>query len=295
MHVKQLTKKMNKKTVFSNLSFSLKRGEIVGLIGRNGTGKTTLFRTISQMYQADQGEVTLAGENSATNGHARSKVFFLDEQMKYFKKYRLQEIGEDYAAFYEHFDFEVYRNLVQEYGFKDQDLYGTCSKGRQRLIDFILAIASNADYILLDEPFDGLDLLIRKQVIQLLLEHVTNQQVGILIASHNIQELETLIERVLFLKNGKIVEDQYLNLGSTTTKKFQFVFQQSKVPALLKERGRILAVQGRVIVCLFHDVTPELMASIEAHQPVLFEELPVRLEDLYLQHFVKEKDYQLFQ
>lgn len=145
----------------------------------------------------------------------------------------------------------------------------------------ILALSSNAKYLLLDEPFDGLDVIVRKKVIGLLLENLSDGKRTALIASHNLNELENIINRALLLKGNTITHDYRLEDLREHAKKIQMVFKTKRVPDCVKMNSKALQFQGRVVTALFENFTSKLSEEIQALEPVLFEELPLTLEDLF--------------
>lgn len=124
-------------------------------------------------------------------------------------------------------------------------------------------------------------MIVRKEVIGLLLEHISDNQRTALIASHNLNELENLADRVLLLKNQTIIKDYRLEKMRESAKKIQMVFKTKKIPLLVKEHSRLLTIQERVITAIFEDFNQDLANKIQTLQPVLFEELPLSLEDLF--------------
>ena len=281
MKIRQLTKMIGTKTVLTDIDFSLNENEIIGLIGRNGSGKTTLFRTIAGNYLPDAGEITINGQNIARNSQLKTEIFYIDELDNFLKYYSLQAINELYRTAYPKFDQDLYLQLLKEHGFNPKMLYRKASKGIQGLYQMILAIASNAKYLLLDEPFDGLDIIIRKKVIGLLLTHLAANNRCALIASHNLQELEGLIDRALLLKGQTITKDYTLENMRKNARKLQLVFRTKQVPPFIKENSKLITIQGRVIVAVFENYTAELAALIKSYDPLVFEELPLSLEDLF--------------
>jgi ABC-2 type transport system ATP-binding protein len=155
------------------------------------------------------------------------------------------------------------------------------SKGMQGLFQMILAISSNAKYLLLDEPFDGLDVIVRKKVIRLLLENLSEGRRTALIASHNLNELENIIDRALLLKGSTLSRDYRLEDLREHAKKIQMVFKTKKVPEIIKQNSKALDFQGRVVTALFENFTVELESQIKDLEPLVFEELPLTLEDLF--------------
>lgn len=294
MKIENLTKKIAEQTILEDISIELQPGEIVGLIGRNGSGKTTMFRTIAGHYLLDGGTITIDGQDIQANIQLQKQIFFIDEKVNFLPYYNLTKLGRFYQNIYPNFDFDHFIDLIQKQQLPLNKSYRSLSKGMQGLFNMILALCSNAEYLLLDEPFDGLDVIIRKNVIRLLLEDMGASQRSVMISSHNLNELENLIDRALLLKNQRIVQDYHLEDMRANARKIQMVFSQKGVPAIVKENSKVLNIQGRVVIAVFENYSEELEAKIKAFEPVLYEELPLSLEDLFEANLSHEADYQLF-
>lgn len=281
MKLEHVTKIIDGKTILSDINFSLDKNELVGLIGRNGSGKTTLFRTIAGEYQLDDGELLIDNQRLDQFPEQKGKIFYIDEKENFLSAYSLKKINHFYRFAYPNFDQDLFIELMQTHGLPLQFSYKRMSKGMQGLYKMILAIATNAPYLLLDEPFDGLDVIIRKKVIGLLLENFSENNRTAVIASHNLYELENIIDRALIIKGQTIEKDYRLEQMREQAKKIQFVFKGKKVPELIKQQSKLVHRQGRVIVALFENYTEELAIQIRALDPLVFEELPLSLEDLF--------------
>lgn len=290
MKVNNLQKMIDGQVILEEINFSLNPQEIVGLVGRNGSGKTTLFRTLAGHYLLDGGEVTIAGMDLAKAVEQKTQLFYIDELDNFLKYYSLKKINEFYRLAYPKFDQDRYLALLKENEFHQRMTYRRLSKGMQGLYQMILAISSEANYLLLDEPFDGLDVIVRKKVIALLLDHLaTHENCSIMIASHNLVELEGIIDRVLLLKGKSIVKDYSLEQMREHARKLQLVFRRKGVPAFVKEQAKLLSIQGRVVTVIFEEYTPELADQLKALEPVVMEELPLSLEDLFEANLRQEK------
>lgn len=290
MKVNNLQKTIDGQGILEKINFSLNPQEIVGLVGRNGSGKTTLFRTLAGHYLLDGGEVTIAGMDLAKAVEQKTQLFYIDELDNFLKYYSLKKINEFYRLAYPKFDQDRYLALLKENEFHQRMSYRRLSKGMQGLYQMILAISSEANYLLLDEPFDGLDVIVRKKVIALLLDHLaTHENCSIMIASHNLAELEGIIDRVLLLKGKSIVKDYSLEQMREHARKLQLVFRRKGVPAFVKEQAKLLSIQGRVVTVIFEEYTSELADQLKALEPVVMEELPLSLEDLFEANLRQEK------
>lgn len=280
MNIQHLAKNINHKAVLADINVELPAGEIIGLVGRNGSGKTTFFRTVAGQYLPDQGELLIEGKSMLSNPALKEQLFFLDESTHFLNSYSLKKIALFYRAAYAQFDYDLFLQLVRKYQLPLNRLFRFFSKGMQGLAKIILAVCSNAQYLLLDEPFDGLDHFIRQEVIELLLNFQESGKT-LVIASHNLSELETLVDRVLFLKNHTIQKNYHLEDLRSNARKIQIVLREKKVPAFIKENSRFIQKQGRVWVVLFEHYNPALEEQLQALNPLLLEELPLSLGDLF--------------
>lgn len=281
MKLLHVTKKIDQHIILEDINFELSSNEIVGLIGRNGSGKTTLFRTIVGQYATDGGEILLEGTNITQEPSYKKELFYIDEKENFLNQYTLKKINEFYRLAYPNFNQDLYLELMKEHQLPINLMYKRISKGMQGLFQMILAICSNAKYLLLDEPFDGLDVIVRKKVIRLLLENLSEGNRTALIASHNLNELENIIDRALLIKGNTIAQDYHLENLREQAKKVQMVFKTKKVPECIKKNSKALQFQGRVVTAVFENFTPELAEEIKLLEPLVFEELPLTLEDLF--------------
>lgn len=286
IEVQALTKRIGTQPVLEGITFSWQLGEIVGLVGRNGVGKTTLMRTLIDQYHPDGGRIEISGADVAKVPTRRQDMFYLDTEALFFKRWRLPAIGATMALAYPHFDQAQYLTLLAKHDLNNQR-YANLSKGYQALVRVALAIASQTPYILLDEPFDGLDVIIRKQIVALVIDTVASGKRSVMIASHALAELDGLADRILMLKDTRLIEDVTLEDLRQQAVKLQLVFAGTTLPAVIKTQGRILSVQGRVVTVLFTNYTPTLQQAIAQAHPVLNETLPVMLEDLFVSELRK--------
>ncbi|MEG0732896.1 MAG: ABC transporter ATP-binding protein [Vagococcus sp.] len=294
MKVNHIEKSIDGKLILEDITFELNKGEILGIIGRNGVGKTTLFRTLMNHYTKDKGTIEIDGKDIETNRELYEHLFYLDIQNSPIAKMTPVAIGKYYQKIYSTFDSEKYDKLIATNNLPKNKNYHQFSKGMQGLFNIILAISSNASYLILDEPFDGLDVIVKKQVLKLLLNEISLSDKAVLVSSHNLTELETLLDRALILKDGTIVNEYHLEEAKASMKKIQMVFKDKKVPRIIKENAEILTVQGRVMIGLFKEITPEMQQEIDQLNPVLFDEIPITLEDLFSSNLTDEADFQLF-
>lgn len=291
--IDKLNKQIDQRPTLAGISFTIEPGQIIGLIGRNGVGKTTLFRTINGQYRAGGGRVLVDGRDVTSDPQLRTELCFIDPLANFFRGATIKQIKWYYQAAYPNFDTAKFERLLTRYHLAGNQKLRHYSKGTFSLFTIILSVATAAPYLFLDEPLDGLDVLVRKNILSILIDEVADGKRSILIASHNLVELEGVIDRALILKDGRLVNDYQLETMRSRARKIQLVYRDKQVPALLHEAGRVVHVSGRVIVVVFEDYTPEIKAKLAATQPVFQEELPLSLTDLFMANLTDETDYEL--
>ncbi|OJG26422.1 hypothetical protein RR47_GL000170 [Enterococcus columbae DSM 7374 = ATCC 51263] len=232
-------------------------------------------------YLADSGEIILQGTNLLEDPQYKNELFFIDEKENFFNPYSLKKIAAFYQLSYPKFDLDFFTKLIHAYQLPLNRSYQRLSKGMQKLFLLILAMSSKATYIFLDEPFDGLDVLVKKQMIELLLDAVGNQPISILISSHQLNELEPIIDRVMLLSQHTITQDYQLEALREHARKLQLVFKGKEIPEIVKQNSKAISIQGRVIVALFENYSDELAEKIKALEPLVMEELPIQLSDVF--------------
>ncbi|VDG21080.1 ATP-binding cassette domain-containing protein [Lactiplantibacillus mudanjiangensis] len=293
LKITNLNKQIDHHATLIDLDFTVEPGQIVGIIGRNGVGKTTLFRTINGQYLPDTGQVLVDDQAVSAQPELRQRLSFVDPQANFFKGVTAKQIAWYYRATYPEFDQAKFDQLMTRYQLPVDQKLRHFSKGMFGLFTIILSVSTKATYLFLDEPLDGLDVIIRKNVLNILIDEVANGDHAILIASHNLSELEGIIDRVLMLKDGRIKHDYQLETMRAQARKMQVVYRDKTIPAVLREQGHIISVSGRVIVVVFENFTPALADQLTATKPVFQEALPLSLTDLFVANLTDEHDYEL--
>ncbi|EFI84111.1 ATP-binding cassette domain-containing protein [Listeria grayi] len=290
MEIKNISKTINGKLLLDNISLTINPGEIVGLVGRNGVGKTTLFRTVMGYYTPDSGTVEIDNQPLLANPRLKAKIFMLQDQLHAWDGYKVKTIKKFYQKTYPNFNGAKFDVLLRQVKLNPQHKLGTYSKGMSGLFGLILALSIGAEYLLLDEPMEGLDIIAQKKIMQILLEEVDKNQLGIIISSHRLQELEPIADYIHILKDNSIAKTYHLETMREQAVKLQIAFKEKKLPALLLEHGTVIQQFGRVYTLLIPELTPELRTQFQALDPIFMDELAVTLEDLFLYHLGDEEE-----
>lgn len=292
MKIRNLTKKMDDNLVLKDVSFDLKAGEITALIGRNGVGKTTLFSTMTGIYLPDEGDVFLDEESIFKHPEVKQQLFFLEDNMNHFNTYSVQTVVKIYRQIYPTFDEAFFSELMQRFELPMKAKLMSFSKGRKALFFIILAFSINVRFLLLDEPMDGLDIIIKKQILAIIKDTVKKRGTSVVIASHRLEELEAIADRVIVLKGASVEFDYYLEDMRTDAVKIQVAFKTKKIPDFVKDNAQLLYRNGRIYTLLVTKNASSFLAELRLEEPVLLEEMSISIEDIFTVHLANDKiDY----
>lgn len=202
--VNNLTKDFEDFRALNNLSLHVEKGSIYGLIGVNGSGKTTLIRHLTGVLKADGGEVKINDEEAYDNGKLKEKIGYIPDELFFFPGYTLKGMSAYYKGLYPTWSDTRYHQMLSEFGLKENGRLAKFSKGMQKQAAFILVMSCQPEVLILDEPIDGLDPIMRKKVWSFVLGDVADREMTVLISSHNLRELEGICDSVGILSQGSL-------------------------------------------------------------------------------------------
>ncbi len=215
--IEHVTKYFDTYPVLNDLSLTVPTGSIYGLMGLNGAGKTTLLRHLSDFLRQDSGTITIDGQEVADNESLKRRVLFIPDELFFFRGYNLTEMGNYYRKLYPNWNETRFREMMQDFGLNPKASLSKFSKGMKKQAAFCLAMAAMPDYLLLDEPVDGLDPIVRHKLRRYLMDDVADREMTVLVSSHNAKEMEDICNYIGILASGKMVfEGDLLELLPTS-------------------------------------------------------------------------------
>lgn len=267
----------------NGVDMHVEKGAIYGLVGPNGAGKSTLIRHLTGVYRPDQGEVQIDGENVYENKAVKSKIAYIPDELFYFMQADTMEMKRFYEGIYPSFDGKLFYRM-QEF-FPNIDVKRNIrrlSKGMQKQVAFWLAICCKPDILILDEPVDGLDPVMRRQIWSIILSEVAEKEMTVLVSSHNLRELEDVCDHVGIMHHGKIMIERSLSDLQGSVSKIQ-VACQSGMPKL-PEHFQVLhmANTGRVYTMIVKGDPKEAEAALSYCNPTIVDVLPLTLEEIFI-------------
>ncbi|HDX9626803.1 TPA: ABC transporter ATP-binding protein [Bacillus cereus] len=288
LKVTNLKKTIDNQTILDDVSFTLQRGSIIGLLGRNGAGKTTLLRTMVGILDPDEGTVTYDDVNVHKHPEIKQKVAYVPDSTNILSGYTVKEIAKFYKAVYTNFNEEYFYQLLERFNLPEKRIR-SYSRGMKALLAIILAFCTGVEYIILDEPTNGLDPIVKRQILQFLIEKVSEREITILISTHHLDEVEKIADTVIILKDHTIASITALEDTKSRYAKIQVAYERS-LPQKLEnlKHVKILNQTGKVYTILIEGNVAATLEKFHKEQPLLIEELTMSLEDIFITTFEED-------
>ena len=276
------------------LTMTVPRGSVYGLVGPNGAGKSTLLRHVTGIYRQDSGEVLLEGEPIYENPAAKARISSIPDELYYFLSASTRDMARFMKGFYPRFDRDRYRTLKEVFSQVDEARpMRRLSKGMQKQAAFWLSLCCRPEVLVLDEPVDGLDPVMRRQVWSLLMADVAQEGTTVLVSSHNLRELEDVCDRVGILSHGKVLIERSLTDLQENLVKMQVVFQERELPRLPEDLEVLHVSQvGRIHTLIVRGNATDVTNRLAVYAPILLEALPLTLEEIFIYELGGE-DYEV--
>lgn len=283
IEVKDLNKSFQKNSVLNDVNLKVKEGSIYGLVGANGAGKTTLIKHLTGVYKPDSGEALIKGEKVFENNNIKEQIGYIPDELYYFPMYSIKSMASFYRKMYDAWNEERYKNTLQTFELDENKRIGRLSKGMQRQAAFILMLSTMPSVMILDEPIDGLDPLMRKKVWNYVVEDVAERNVSVLVSSHNLKELENICDHVGILDKGQMLIERDLDDLKSDVHKIQVVYKEEFIEGQSKDFN-ILYKEKRGSVQLFivRGQREEIISKFYRHKPTLLDVLPLTLEEIFI-------------
>ena len=281
IEVRGLIKTFDGFAALDGADLTVPRGTVYGLVGPNGAGKTTLLRHLTGVYRQDAGSVSFDGAPVWENTEVKGRIASIPDDWFYFMQAGLGDMMRFYRGVYPRFSMERYEKLRGVFALDDRRPLRRMSKGQQKQAAFWLALCTMPDYLILDEPVDGLDPVMRRQVWSLVMGDVAERGTTVLVSSHNLRELEDVCDHVGIMDKGKVLLERSLAQLQDNMVKMQVVFRDGQeVPADLP----VLHVSrvGRIHTLIMRMNAQEAAARLAVYDPMLVDAVPLTLEEIFI-------------
>jgi ABC-2 type transport system ATP-binding protein len=282
IEVKDAVKRFDGFAALDGASLSVPDGSVYGLVGPNGAGKSTLIRHLTGIYRQDSGTVRMGGADVWEDAELKRRVAAIPDDWYYFNQASIRDMMRFYRGFYPRFSVERYEKLKEVFEIDEKKTIRRLSKGMQKQVAFWLALSCMPDYLILDEPVDGLDPVMRRQVWSLMMGDVSERGTTVLVSSHNLRELEDVCDHVGIMDHGKVLLERSLAQLQDNMVKLQVVFPDgmTEVPPELPvlHSSRI----GRIHTLIMRMNAQEATERLTGYHPMLVDAVPLTLEEIFI-------------
>ena len=277
LEMKHVTKTFGAFKALDDLTMTVPKGSVYGLVGPNGAGKSTAIRHLTGVYTPDSGEITMDGQPIYENPETKVRIGYIPDDIFYFPAATLEDMRKFYAGLYPDFDQELFQRLYMVFDLPKSSPIRRFSKGMQKQAAFHLAICCRPDVLILDEPVDGLDPVMRRQVMSLILSDVAERGTTVLISSHNLRELEDVCDHVGIMDHGRMLLEKSLADMQGITHKLQIVGELPEGLEILHKSS-----SGRLNTYILRGTAQEICDKVAAMNPAYFDLLPLSLEEIFI-------------
>ena len=277
LEMQNVTKTFGDFTALKNLTLTVPKGAVYGLVGPNGAGKSTAIRHLTGIYRPDSGTVTMDGQPIYENPEIKAAIVYIPYDIFYYPSATLEDMRRFYRGIYPQFDDALFDKLYDVFRLPKRGQIRRFSKGMQKQAAFHLALCTRPKALILDEPVDGLDPVMRRQVMSLILSDVAEYGTTVLISSHNLRELEDVCDHVGIMDHGEMLMEKSLADMQGSTVKLQLVGDAPQELDILNA-----TVSGRLKTLIVRGEAEEVGAKMAACKPAYFDVLPLSLEEIFI-------------
>ena len=265
----------------NELDIKVPQGSVYGLVGPNGAGKSTVIRHLAGIYRQDSGHVLIDGQPVFENNDIKGRIAYIPDEISYYPQAGIEDMKNFYKRIYPNFSTERFEKLRGSFDLDPKRPMRKLSKGMQKQAAFWLALSKSPDIIILDEPVDGLDPVMRRQVWSLILSEVAENGTTVLVSSHNLRELEDVCDHVGIMNHGRMLTERSLSELQDNIVKIQLAMSDGgELPQGLEILHE--SRTGRLQQLILRGTAEELTASIAAANPLFMDLVPLTLEEIFI-------------
>ena len=264
------------------VNINVSKGSVYGLVGPNGAGKTTLIKLMTGIFIPDSGEITIDGQPVFENTEIKSRIAYIPDELYFFPQATLLDMKKYYKSIYPQFDEERFEKLKEAFPLDPGKRIKRFSRGMQKQAAFWLSICLRPDIMILDEPVDGLDPVMRRKVWGILLQDVSERGMTVFISSHNLRELEDVCDHVGIMHEGKVLIERSLTEIQNNILKLQVAFEGDLPEEINKLDILNKQSSGRVWILIVRGERKNILEYVNSLNPLLVDALPLSLEEIFI-------------
>ncbi len=293
LKIDQLQKSFGNKQILNNLCLEIPEGTIFGLVGINGAGKSTLLRCIAGVYEPEQGCILFNDSDTYEDQHIRNEIAFVSDEAYFPVGSTIKSVKLLYETLYDRFSQESYKKYLELFQLDENASIVNLSKGNKRRVSLLFALCIKPKLLLLDEAYDGLEPLARYKFKNVLTQLIEDEQITVIISSHNLKELEDICDSFGILEDGKMMEYGDLSESKENINKYQIVFDKELEDDAFDAFNILhLDHEGRVYKLVAKGNQNTVLSKIQEMHPLLVDVLQVNFEELFIYELqAKEKSH----
>ena len=278
-----ITKTFDGFKALDGLTLNVKKASVYGLIGPNGAGKTTFIKNLMGIYKPDSGKMLIDGEEIYENVNKKQSMIYISDDLYFFPTYSIMDMAKFYEGIYPKWNWDTFETLKSIFKIDVKKRPKRLSKGMQKQVAFWLGLCAEPEIMVLDEPIDGLDPVMRRNTWSLVLQKVAESEMTVLVSSHNLRELEDVCDHVGIMFDGKIVIEKSLDDVKGNIHKLQVAFKNGDIPNI-GDNFKILHQNmfGSVINLIVKGENSKIREEIKKYNPLIFDILPLTLEEIFI-------------
>ena len=283
IEVKNVVKSFDNFIALNEFNMSVPKGSIYGLVGPNGAGKTTIINHLMGILYQNSGDILINDEKVWDNAELKHKVLCINDEWYFFPSFTVKEMASFYKSVYKNFNEARYLKLGEILPINEKRQIRRLSKGMKKQVAFRLVLSCMPEVLILDEPLDGLDPVMRKQIMNIIISDVAERNMTVLVSSHNLRELEDICDYVGIIHNGKMVIEKPLDDLKGNIAKIQIAFKED-FPEEIKNDPNILHTSklGSVYTIIIKGNTDEIDKKFVSFNPVVYDKVSLTLEEVFI-------------
>ncbi len=284
IEARKLSKKFDDIVAVNEIDLTIEDGQVFGLIGTNGAGKSTFLRMAAGILKADSGSITIDSRPIFENPEVKQEFFYISDDTAFFSNTKPIEMAVFYQKMYPNFSIQRFNELMEKFGLDKNRKISTFSKGMKKQLSVILGISAMTRYLYCDETFDGLDPVMRQAVKSIFAGDMEMRTFTPVIASHNLRELEDICDTVGLLHQGGIILSKNLDDAKADVHKLQCVFRDDESRDRAVQNLKLISSEnrGKLITLTVRGEEEEIERVMRAESPIYMEMLPLSLEEIFI-------------
>lgn len=282
LKIEHLSKSFKDRKVLDDLNLEIGDGSVFGLVGVNGAGKSTLLRLTAGVYRADAGSILLDGKDTYLCPEVRRRIAFVPDEQYFPIGATIRSVRELYSSMYD-FDQAAFQKYCRLFELQENMTVLNLSKGMKKRVSLLFALSIHPGLLLLDEAYDGLEPLARLRFRRVLADLIEEENISVIISSHNLKELEDICDSYGILENGKMLTYGDLLDSKEKINKYQAVFSEEKNREDFPGYDMLhFEKEGRVCRMVIRGSEDEIRSRLAEMHPLLLDVLNVDFEELFI-------------